>query len=279
MISCSRVVYVSAFLLVGAIASYTRNTGAAEYLTVPQTFAAVQAEPSWEGRLLNLPVLHSLARFFDLLPLTPEDQPDNPTPATPDAQPELLPTVASPVGSAPIPTAPVNGGCPVAPLEPITDPAALALEANGGADVAHMVPGAERALVRFESKVTSVGGTIELKSAYRPASYQRHLQNVWYTWMALRNNNLPACQALKAHVRDEFARHHLIETQHPVSVSDHTRGTAFDATVDLPKNARLGRRRVTLDALARLAGLMRPAILADPVHFKWFGLRRRGRIG
>jgi hypothetical protein len=168
-----------------------------------------------------------------------------------------------------------SGPCSVAPLDPIDDPAAQRLEASGGADVvdtANMAPAAARALDRFQSKVESVGGTIVLKSAYRPAGYQKHLQSVWYKWMdELRNNREPGCQQLRAQVREEFTRHRLIETQHPVTVSDHTRGLAFDATVDLPKNAKIGRRRITLDSLARLAGLLRPAIAADPVHFKFFG--------
>jgi hypothetical protein len=76
---------------------------------------------------------------------------------------------------------------------------------------------------------------------------------------------------LRAQVGDEFTRHRLIETQHPVTASDHTRGLAFDATVNLPAGAKTGRRKMTLDGLARLAGLLRPAIAADPVHFKFFG--------
>ena len=43
------------------------------------------------------------------------------------------------------------------------------------------------------------------------------------------------------------------------------------ATVLLPASGKLGRRRITLDGLARLAGLRRPAIANDPVHFKYTG--------
>ena len=165
-------------------------------------------------------------------------------------------------------------GCSVAPLDPIEDPEAAQLEASGAnvVDVNDMVPAAALALGRFEDRVASVGGKMVLKSAYRPAAYQKHLQNVWYKWMTeLKNNHVPACQGLRSEVEQEFTRHRLIETQHPVAVSDHTRGLAFDATVDLPANAKVGRRKVTLDALAKLAGLLRPAIVADPVHFKFRG--------
>ncbi len=166
-------------------------------------------------------------------------------------------------------------GCSVAPLDPIEETSAAQLEISGAnvVDINDMVPAAAVALGRFQTKVASVGGKMVLKSAYRPAAYQKHLQNVWYKWMSeLKENHDPACQTLRSDVEEEFTRHRLIETQHPVAVSDHTRGLAFDATVDLPPKAKIGRRKVTLDSLARLAGLLRPAIVADPVHFKFLGL-------
>ncbi len=184
---------------------------------------------------------------------------------------------ADKVSSGPAPVSPFEAqpGCPVTPLEAIEDSAAKDLEANnlpGGAiDTKDMLPGAARALDLFATKVASLGGSLVLHSAYRPEAYQRHLQDVWYKWMDLKSNNVAACQGLRGAVQAEFLHHHLLESQHPVAVSDHTRGLAFDATVDLPKNAKIGRRKATLDLLARLAGLVRPAIVADPVHFKFLG--------
>ena len=166
-------------------------------------------------------------------------------------------------------------GCSVAPLDPIEETSAAQLEISGAnvVDVDDMVPAAAVALGKFQDKVASVGGKMVLKSAYRPAAYQKHLQNVWYKWMSeLKDNDDPACQILRSELQEEFTRHRLIERQHPVAVSDHTRGLAFDATVDLPPKAKMGRRKVTLDGLARLAGLLRPAIVADPVHFKFLRL-------
>lgn len=200
----------------------------------------------------------------------------------------LVASLFQPGHPAALPEPPVVKACAVAPLDPVNDPSALQLEIHQGpgvVDVDGMLPAAARALDLFQTKVASIGGTIVLKSAYRPSAYQQHLQNVWYKWMnELRDNEEPACQGLRAGVEEEFNRHRLIETQHPVAVSDHTRGIAFDATVDLPSRAKLGRRRITLDRLARLAGLVRPAIAADPVHFKYLGVRlkvsaRRKRNG
>jgi D-alanyl-D-alanine dipeptidase len=128
-----------------------------------------------------------------------------------------------------------------------------------------------RALARFRQMVASVGGQFELKSAYRPVAYQAHLQAVWFKWMELRNNREPGCQALRASVGDEFTGHHLLESQKPVTSSDHTRGLAFDATVIVPKMAKLKTRRVSLDRLALMAGIKRPDIFRDPVHFKLVG--------
>lgn len=168
-----------------------------------------------------------------------------------------------------------QAGCSVTPLEAVTDSSATELEASnspgGPIDTKDMIPAAARALDLFATKIASVGGSLVLHSAYRPEAYQRHLQDVWYKWMEMKNNGVQACQGLRTAVQAEFVRHHLLESQHPVAVSDHTRGLAFDASVDLPRNARIGRRKVTVDLLARLAGLVRPALVADPVHFKFLG--------
>ena len=245
-----RLVRVLTSLVFGAVAASSQTA-------VPATRPVPEPPSLWQQALRDSPMLRSLASFFDLSPVDPP-LPGNPAVAR------------------------LTGSCSVAPLEPIDDPAALQLENNslsdelaGVVDVADMLPDAARALQRFQSSVVRAGGAIVLKSAYRPSAYQKHLQSVWYKWMnELRDNAEPGCQDLRAQVQEEFARHRLIETQHPVAISDHTRGIAFDATVELPRNARLGRRRLTLDGLARMAGLLRPAVAADPVHFKFLGVRR-----
>jgi len=167
---------------------------------------------------------------------------------------------------------PVFGSCAVAPLPEIQDPEGLAFEKNNGSDAVNvegLIPAMARALTRFQELVRSAGGTVVVRSAYRPPSYQAHLQAVWLKWMLeLRNNREQGCQLLRAEVHEEFMLHHLMETQEPVTSSDHTRGLAFDATVTMPARARLKRRRVSLDGLALLAGIRRPDIRRDPVHFK-----------
>jgi hypothetical protein len=163
--------------------------------------------------------------------------------------------------------------CMIEPLSEISDVEALEFEAavgtEGVVNVAGLTPPTARALQRFEQVIVSAGGQVVLRSAYRPATYQSHLQEVWDKWMLqLRDNYNEPCAELRAAVEAEFYRHGLLETQRPATVSDHTRGISFDAVVTLSRGARLGRRKVTVDGLARMAGLYRPVAVNDPVHFR-----------
>jgi hypothetical protein len=171
----------------------------------------------------------------------------------------------------------LSAGCKVAPLAEIWDTEAVAFEENADtapADVDGLTPDAAQALDTFEETVASLGGTFELKSAYRPPAYQAHLHEVWIKWVKqLRNNRSSGCRALREEVGAEFARHQLLIRQQPVAASDHELGLAFDAAVALPRGARLNGKRVTVDKLAKLAGIMRPTIRRDPVHFKVLSAR------
>ena len=177
-----------------------------------------------------------------------------------------LPVIGRYLAPAPVVQPPA---CSVDPLPGIVDAEALVFEREQGPDITGLAPAMARALEKFRKLVTSAGGTFELKSAYRPGAYQEHLQEVWFKWMReLRHNHESGCQALRALVNDEFTRHHLMETQMPVTSSDHTRGMAFDAAVMIPRATRKKTVRVSLDRLALRAGLKRPDIRHDPVHFK-----------
>lgn len=177
----------------------------------------------------------------------------------------LLPQPEAPT----VKSSPSQATCAVEPLPAIDDPEALAFEKRASPDTEGLIPAMARALWRFQQLVRLAGGTFELKSAYRPPSYQAHLQAVWLKWiLELHDNREPGCQMLRAQVGEEFAGHRLLERQKPVTASDHTRGLAFDAAVVLPRVNQLKKRGVSLDRLARLAGIQRPDILHDPVHFK-----------
>ena len=128
--------------------------------------------------------------------------------------------------------------CKVAPLTEIWDPEVLAFEENAetAPDVDDLRPDAAQALDTLKEMVTSLGGTFELKSAYRPPAYQAHLHEVWVKWVKeLRNNHSSGCRALREEVGAEFARHQLLVKQQPVPASDHSLGLAFDAAVAIPR--------------------------------------------
>jgi hypothetical protein len=229
----------------------------------PIPSAAPAEQPvSWLDALWNLPVL----RWFSSWTVSD-------APKTDDEQAQVITVTPAPEPALP--------PCSVEPLPAVTDPEALDFEAKSGSpavvNTSGLTSATNRALGRFQELVTKAGGEMYLTSAFRPAAYQQHLQSVWYKWMdELRNNNDPACAALKAQVGDEFTRHQLLPSQHPVAVSDHTLGIGFDAAIELPAAARVkgkARRRVTLDRIARLAGMMRPDIRRDPVHFRLIGGR------
>ena len=216
----------------------TAITGSAKAQMVG-TETVPEVGTSWFDQLWMLPVF----RFF--------------APATPPVDTLNL--------DAYLPSAPAVPACLVQPLAEIEDAHALAFELGSAVNVEGLTPRTAQALDRFERLVTTVGGSIVLTSAYRPATYQEHLQQVWDKWMLeLRNNFDADCAELRGHVQEEFTRHQLLETQRPVSISDHTRGISFDAAVFVPK----GRRRPGIDTLARRAGFHRPAIAKDPVHFR-----------
>ncbi len=269
MLPRMRILHLSLCLAASLFAKSAQNQ--AEPCAGTATSAAAEISSSWLETLANLPIFHWLAEGF---------RPELSAPIT-SPPPAAAPAQSVPVTQAPgnvfsrffSRSAPPQAACPVTPLPPISDPIAASFNEEQTLDTHDLTGGMARALARFRRLVVSLGGSIELKSAYRPPAYQLHLQQVWDKWMQLRNNQMAGCQVLKTGVRDEFLRHHLLESQRPVSSSDHTRGLAFDATVVLPRNAHIRRRRITLDGLARLAGLRRPDILHDPVHFQYVGGR------
>ena len=181
----------------------------------------------------------------------------------------FLPTFVGPVAEPVAEPEIIAIGCHVQPLSVVEDAEAVAFEQNVSTGAVVNVEGltaeTARSLDRFDRMVRLYGGRVNLTSAYRPASYQAHLQSVWDKWMVeLRYDRTPECRDLRASVEQEFRSHELLERQRPVALSDHTRGMAFDATVLLPRL----KRRVTMDSLALRAGLLRPDRWRDPVHFR-----------
>lgn len=242
--------------------SFCASIAVCATLAAAQNLQPVPAAPqpaSWLQSIWDLPVFRWLA---GLDPVT-----SAPAPFAPAQE------------IAQVAPAPVLPPCSVAPLSAIIDPSAVSLEQRTGpvVDLDGLTPRTSKALNRFEDLIEKRGGSLTLTSAYRPEAYQQHLRDVWYKWMTeLKDNQDPSCADLKAEVGGEFVRHQLLATQHPVAVSDHTLGIGFDAAVALPAmttKKKKGAFRISLDRIAHLAGMMRPDIGRDPVHFRLIGGR------
>jgi hypothetical protein len=180
-------------------------------------------------------------------------------------------TLNPPVLKSAVPAPPlVAGPCSISPLPPLDDEEAKTFEAAAGTegvvDRSGLTPATAIALSRFERSVAALGGSVSITSAYRPPAYQAHLQLVWDKEMQLRRNHQSGCAVVRAQVEDEFDRHRLLDSQRPVNFSDHTRGVGFDAAVSPGL-------RVPIDRVARGAGIFRPDIRRDPVHFRLNGGR------
>lgn len=155
--------------------------------------------------------------------------------------------------------------CDVPPLSPITDPAALAFENGNTIDTTNLTPATSTGLDCMRQRVSQLGGTFSLNSAYRPVAYQEHLREVWDTWMAIRNKSEPECEELRAEVQREFQRHSLLVTQRPAAGNPnapHSRGLAFDASI---RNLPAGN---TVDTVASACNMYRPWPGNDPVHYQ-----------
>jgi hypothetical protein len=155
--------------------------------------------------------------------------------------------------------------CKLPPLSPITDADAQLFEAQNGqvVDEAHLTPQTQTALACFRNAIATHDGTIFLRSAWRPPAYQKHLQEVWDRWWALRDltpEELAYCTELVADITEEWDTHDI--DHRPATNSPHPQGRAFDANVNVPGGP---------DGLAQLCGLIRPlpapAPIGDPNHY------------
>ncbi|WYD79777.1 MAG: hypothetical protein V8K32_10725 [Candidatus Electrothrix gigas] len=117
----------------------------------------------------------------------------------------------------------------------------------------------------MQNRVTALGGTMTLSSAYRPPAYQDHLREVWDTWDALRNRQETECQRVRDEAEAEFQNHGLLLTQRPAAGNPnapHAQGIAIDARLNgLPAGE-------TPDTVAAHCSMRRPWPGRDPVHYQ-----------
>ncbi|WP_339132713.1 MAG: hypothetical protein WGN25_10890 [Candidatus Electrothrix sp. GW3-4] len=148
--------------------------------------------------------------------------------------------------------------CQVSPLTPLTDPVALDFEAGNFINTDPQYFNLTTELSCLRNAVTAQGGSHNLRSAYRPAPYQRHLREVWDGWQQIRNRDEPECADLKSEYRDEFNQHGII--YRPAATSNHSNGNAFDLAID-------GLSASEIDAAANSCGLYRFDPVGDRTHF------------
>ena len=112
----------------------------------------------------------------------------------------------------------------------------------------------------FKTFAEFEGGIVKGNSAYRPPSYQKHLQDVWNTYMKLPPGQDPDCSEIREEAKDEFKSHGLLPSQPPVNSSTHSLGWSFDASIRNLDDA-------TIDGVADMCNLTRPLPKRDGVHF------------
>ncbi len=184
-----------------------------------------------------------------------------------------------------------TGTCPVDPLTPLTDPDAIDLEAgvNPVRFVDHdgnvrmdpsMLPDrptlSQGRIACLQNAVGSLGGTLQLESAWRPEAYQDHFREIWEKWQLLKLMGGPECSALRTQILQEKERHGIGNVVGRRSA--HTQGEAIDVRTDRPRPCTNcfnlagppGMTREVIDAAAQVCGLRRlPESIRpnDPGHF------------
>jgi len=184
---------------------------------------------------------------------------------------------------APAPAAPA-ATCHVAPIAPITDADAAAMEGGTRVIWNNTSAGLQAAANDLVTRITGAGGTATITSAYRPQAYQDHLREVWDKARALRDNPGGAeCDTVRAAVNAEMANHSLNVDRPVAQISNHRAGNAVDISWTLPAtrtHALCGlpvpegatppapTEEQCIDSLAAQAGLTHRLHAADRPHFE-----------
>jgi D-alanyl-D-alanine carboxypeptidase len=126
--------------------------------------------------------------------------------------------------------------CPIPPLTPLTDQAAIDFEGGNRWRPDLLTPAYQTKLSCVQNGITNRGGSYANTSAYRPTQYQRHLSEIVSKERDLTVAGYmdahPECQALLNSVTGQMAAHGLRHRQAVAApnTSRHESGTAFDVT-------------------------------------------------
>lgn len=125
-------------------------------------------------------------------------------------------------------------------------------------DIDNMTAATQTALSCLQTGVSNAGGSLTVISAFRPDWYQTHLREVWDKWQIVRQWPQGRCPTVRANIQAEWVSHGI--GSEPGVTSNHSAGTAFDATWNLPTG------HADIDTLARGYNLARD-VPGDDSHF------------
>lgn len=175
-----------------------------------------------------------------------------------------------------------NSGCSLAPLAPITDPAAQVIE-NGATIVwASSDSNVQANLTKLQEEfnklqnlmVGKVGGSATANSAYRPLAYQTHLYDIFQASQQYKSNpsfydNNPGCSEIITVLKAEQQKHSICFDGHPCLVAPpnkcapHVKGTGIDISIS-PKGFL---NTINIFLQNNNIDLRWQALSDDPVHF------------
>jgi hypothetical protein len=147
---------------------------------------------------------------------------------------------------------PAAAVCPVAAITPYGPPDGPPV-GNAGMTAATVT-----AMDCLQTAVTTAGGTMHVTTRFRSQAYQDHLVDVWDKCTAPAPAG-PQCEAVRTNYATERATHFPMGAP-ARGVSNHTNGTAFDATVTLPAGQ-------NINTIQAGCNLTRP-VPGEPWHFE-----------
>jgi len=173
----------------------------------------------------------------------------------------ILQRQVPPAGAPGIPGQVPPAGAPGIPGAPAIC-AATAITPFGPPDRApagNLTAATQTALTCLQNAITTAGGTMRVTTTYRSQAYQDHLVEV-YDKVTGPVPAGPECEAVRQNYASEKATHWPMG-EPARGVSNHTNGTAFDATItNLPAGT-------SIDTLQAGCNLTRP-VAGEPWHFE-----------
>lgn len=168
------------------------------------------------------------------------------------------PTTATATPAADAGTPAADAGTPAAAVCPVTAVTLYGPPDGPPVGNAGMTADTVTAMNCLQTAVTTAGGTMHVTTRFRSQAYQDHLVDVWDKVTAPAPTG-PECETVRANYATERATHFPMGAP-ARGVSNHTNGTAFDATVTLPAGQ-------DINTIQAGCNLTRP-VPGEPWHFE-----------